>query len=347
MALLLKKAWHGYVYLFEEAVDQQTKSWPLVTKPYQGITLLALYLLFVLKWGPQWMQSRRPLNLDKAMIVYNAFQVMACLYLFVEALRLGWLRDYKWLCEPVDFSNSAKATEIKKIIYMFFMLKISDLLDTIFFVLRKKNNQVSFLHVYHHAGMVMIAWATITYLPGGHGTLVGVINCFVHVVMYSYYLLTVAMPSIRNMVWIKKFVTQIQLVQFLWCAIHFALIVFKSDCEYPRWSSAVILPQNLFMLVLFSDFYYKTYIKKPKNNPYGKVQSNGAKNGSINQDKINDEISKINNEKDRVNEVRKRISNNDSNYNNSKFDANDNVCKKDKNENASANGKTKTNGHHK
>ena len=31
-----------------------------------------------------------------------------------------------------------------------FYTKLVDLLDTIFFVLRKKSNQISFLHVYHH-----------------------------------------------------------------------------------------------------------------------------------------------------------------------------------------------------
>lgn len=37
------------------------------------------------------------------------------------------------------------------------------------------------------------------------------------------------------------------------------------DCAYPRWTVAVFLPQNLFILILFIDFYIKTYIKKPTN----------------------------------------------------------------------------------
>jgi hypothetical protein len=49
-------------------------------------------------------------------------------------------------------------------------------------------------------------------------------------------------------------------------------IVFKSDCDYPRWSAAVFLPQNLFMLILFLDFYYRSYIKK-------KPVANGLQNG--------------------------------------------------------------------
>lgn len=54
------------------------------------------------------------------------------------------------------------------------MVKILDLLETIFFVLRKKQNQVTFLHVYHHMGMVMGSWIATKYLAGGHVTFLGI-----------------------------------------------------------------------------------------------------------------------------------------------------------------------------
>ncbi|CAH2208140.1 jg169 [Pararge aegeria aegeria] len=104
----------------------------------------------------------------------------------------------------------------------------------------------------------------ILIFPGGHGSLVGVINSFVHCVMYSYYLLTVAYPAVKQSVTLKKFVTQIQILQFLLCTVHFSTICFKRDCDYPRWTAAVFLPQNMFMLVLFMDFYIKNYVRKPK-----------------------------------------------------------------------------------
>lgn len=53
------------------------------------------------------------------------------------------------------------------------MLKILDLLDTIFIILRKKQNQVSFLHVYHHGGMVLGGWIATKFIPGGHVTFTG------------------------------------------------------------------------------------------------------------------------------------------------------------------------------
>lgn len=47
---------------------------------------------------------------------------------------------------------------------------------------------------------------------GSHGTLLGIINAFVHVIMYSYYFLTSYRPELRNSLWWKKHITQIQLV---------------------------------------------------------------------------------------------------------------------------------------
>jgi hypothetical protein len=38
------------------------------------------------------------------------------------------------------------------------------------------------------------------------------VNSFVHVVMYSYYLLTSVWPEYRNNLWWKKYITQLQMV---------------------------------------------------------------------------------------------------------------------------------------
>lgn len=75
--------------------------------------------------------------------------------------------------------------------------------------MRKKEQHVSFLHVYHHGGMVAISWTAAKFLPGGHVVYVGIINCFVHAVMYSYYLVS---THYKSNLWFKKHITQLQLV---------------------------------------------------------------------------------------------------------------------------------------
>ncbi|GBP79564.1 Elongation of very long chain fatty acids protein 4 [Eumeta japonica] len=266
------------------AWHQRTKDWFLIASPVQGLTLLGVYLMFVLKWGPEWMKNRPPLNMDKFLIVYNALQVLACGFIFIRSILEAWGWRYRWICEPVDFSTSEHALLVASYVYYYFLLKVVDLLDTVFFVLRKKNNQISFLHVYHHTGMVLLTWGAVTYYPGGHGTFVGVINSFVHTVMYGYYLLTVVKPEYKNSFWWKKYITQLQIIQFLWLVIHFAVIVVKTDCAYPRWTAAIFLPQNLFMLILFLDFYIKAYIKKPKTEANLKnMKSNDSENSLNNR----------------------------------------------------------------
>lgn len=100
-----------------------------------------------------------------------------------------------------------------KLTYAYFLLKIFDLLDTVFFVLRKKNSHLSFLHCYHHFFMVLGSYIAMRWLPGGPPILLGCINTFVHVIVYFYYLLTAFNPELKNSIWWKKHITQIQLVK--------------------------------------------------------------------------------------------------------------------------------------
>lgn len=97
-------------------------------------------------------------------------------------------------------------------VWIYYMAKIIELLDTVFFVLRKKTSQVSFLHVYHHTLMPICAFIGVKYLAGGHGTLLGLINSFIHVLMYTYYMLS-AIPSMQKFLWWKKYLTLLQIVR--------------------------------------------------------------------------------------------------------------------------------------
>jgi hypothetical protein len=50
------------------------------------------------------------------------------------------------------------------------------------------------------------------FLAGGHFTLLGPINSFVHVVMYTYYFITATWPEYKRNLWWKKHLTEIQMV---------------------------------------------------------------------------------------------------------------------------------------
>ncbi|XP_046477984.1 very long chain fatty acid elongase AAEL008004 [Neodiprion pinetum] len=249
-----------YQRLFYEWADVRTKDWFLMGSPVPGASIMFGYLYFVLSWGPRHMEHRKPYQLKNVLILYNLFQVILSIWLFCEGLDAAWLTKYSWKCEPVDFSNSPEALRVARGVYIYFLAKISELLDTVFFVLRKKDRQISFLHMYHHTVMPLVAWGATKYYPGGHGTFIGIINTFVHIVMYTYYLLAAMLPQYQAYLWWKKYITTLQMGQFCIAFLH-SLQLLIYDCDYPKWSLMIILPNVTFFYLLFADFYNKAYDK--------------------------------------------------------------------------------------
>lgn len=110
-----------------------------------------------------------------------------------------------------------------------------------------------------------MAGGTYVYLKvlagGGQPLSLGIINSFVHVIMYGYYFLTHFKPELKQSIWWKKYITQIQMIQFAILITHHLLPMFY-ECAFPKYIALMIVFQNIFMLTLFGDFYYKAYIKK-------------------------------------------------------------------------------------
>lgn len=67
-------------------------------------------------------------------------------------------------------NNSAfLAFQIARALWWYYMSKLIELMDTVFFVLRKKDNQLTYLHVYHHSTMFFFWWIGIRWVAGGSG----------------------------------------------------------------------------------------------------------------------------------------------------------------------------------
>lgn len=186
----------------------------LLSNPFKPLIVIGAYLYFVLEMGPKLMKSRNPMKLDKIIKCYNLLQVMICSYITVKAYYHSFGQGYSIICEPVDFSTTNyHAVELTKMAHYYFLSKIVDLFDTVFFVLKKKQTHVTFLHVYHHGGMVMLSFLGNKYLAGGQSAFMGIINSFVHVIMYTYYFLTSIDNKFKQSSW-KKHITQLQMVSY-------------------------------------------------------------------------------------------------------------------------------------
>ncbi|XP_049536743.1 elongation of very long chain fatty acids protein AAEL008004-like [Anopheles darlingi] len=264
MAFLLSSVYDGYVKYLIDNADERVLRLPLLQSIWTVPTITVVYLFFVLNVGPKLMANRKPLEIRPLIITYNLAQVAANLVAFT--LGLKYLRDYNYsfVCQPVQQIENQQSRAELRLAYAYFLLKILDLADTVFFVLRKKQTHVSFLHVYHHAIMAVAASLIMRYLPGGHCFILGLLNTFVHTVMYFYFFLTIYRPQLtRGASW-KRYITVLQMAQFSYLVFHFLRpIILGIDCGYPRgmmWFAGI---QNVFMLMLFSDFYRRTYLRNP------------------------------------------------------------------------------------
>lgn len=281
--------WH---FLFYDLADPRTRDWFLISSPIPGASIIIGYLYFVLSWGPRYMEHRKPYKLKNTLVVYNFLQILVSTWLFWEGFTGALLNEsYNWKCEPVDFSYTPYALRIARGVYFYFLAKLTELLDTVFFVLRKKEKQITFLHMYHHTVMPMISWGASKYYPGGHGIFIGIINSFVHIIMYTYYLLAALLPLhlSQRYLWWKKYITTLQMTQFGLAFLHNFQLLFY-DCDYPKISLVFVLPNAVLFYFLFSDFYNNAYSSKKESDCATPSIQNSARANGVAEKVSNDEI---------------------------------------------------------
>ncbi|XP_066548655.1 elongation of very long chain fatty acids protein 1a isoform X2 [Amia ocellicauda] len=289
---------------FLTKTDSRVKPYPLMQTPVHMTLILLTYVFFVLYLGPRIMANRKPFQLKWAMIVYNFSMVALCSFIVYEFMMSGWATTYTWRCDACDYSNSPQALRMVRVAWLFYFSKFIELLDTVFFVLRKKHSQITFLHIFHHSVMPWTWWWGVTIAPGGMGSFHALVNSVVHVIMYFYYGLAAAGPRFRKYLWWKKYMTAIQLVQFVLISIHASQYYFMDKCDYqiPLFIHLIWM-YGTFFFVLFSHFWYQAYVKgnrlpkvMEKQNGTEPVVANGKhmengvahqeKNGSVLQGKM-------------------------------------------------------------
>jgi elongation of very long chain fatty acids protein 4 len=237
-------------------------SYPLMGSPFPTMFIIIAFLLFVLYVGPKIMDKRKPLNIKNIMIFYNIYQVFFSAILIIVGFSSSGIRDFALRLGCVGENRNE---EVLRVLYhlgwWFYFNKIVELLDTVFFVLRKKQTHVSFLHVFHHCDAVIFTWCFLKYSSDEQGLVVGFFNSIVHVVMYFYYLLAVMGPKFKRFLGWKRFVTMLQILQFVIIIFYFA-IMFLRECQIHYIVVACLVINTVVFLVLFLKFYYRTYIHR-------------------------------------------------------------------------------------
>ncbi|KAM7345017.1 very long chain fatty acid elongase 1 [Cochliomyia hominivorax] len=223
------------------------------------IGIIAAYLLFVYKIGPAIMKNRSPYRLKTLMNIYNVIQVVCCLYLINGIWRLtSWdLFNFK-ICRCYE-PNTPERKTFEHLTYFTFWLKVVELLDTIIFVLRKKDNQITYLHVFHHSSTITLGYVLLKYYRGIGAFYPIYLNSWVHVIMYSYYFCAnnFSAEVMKKFIMIKKSITIIQMIQF--CFILLQAASMWINCQIPL---AIIIYYCFVVSVIFYgfyDFYKKAY----------------------------------------------------------------------------------------
>lgn len=196
--------------------------------------------------------------LKETMVVYNGGQVLLngwMVYRFIDALVN---RGHPFIGDYYNVNSGAAFG-----VWIHYMDKYLEFFDTFFMVLRGRMDQVSFLHVYHHISITWAWWVAIRNWPGGDSYFGALLNSWVHVMMYSYYALSLLKFPCP---W-KRYITQAQLLQFTTVVVYTlcsAAIMYKKDMAIPK--RAICFYVQTFEMVslfyLFSLFYSKSYKKK-------------------------------------------------------------------------------------
>lgn len=244
--------------------DERLRGWPFMDSPVPILSVFVLYLMMV-RQGPKMMEQRKPFQVQGAMVLYNLAVMALSVYITFEKLISAVQSSYSLMCQPVDYSDDPRALRMLNACYWYFISKIIELLDTFFFIVRKKERQITFLHVYHHAIMLLHTWWFVKFVPGGQTFVLGFLNSFVHIWMYAYYGLAAMGPHMQKYLWWKKYLTKLQLLQFVLTSSHALYNVCFGDCGFPRLFSLSSVIQSAIFFSLFMNFYLQAY-KKSKNS---------------------------------------------------------------------------------
>jgi len=250
-------------------------SWEAVITAVTGY----LILIFVLH---RWMKERQPFKLGFIVPLHNFFLSGISLVILVGVL---WNLRYVWQVteEPLmefvcDHKRRIATGPQTFFLYLFFLTKFYELLDTVIIVLKKR--PIIFLHVYHHCITVVLVFIMLTNEVAVQW-IASVANVSVHIPMYYYY----AISAMGRTVWWKKYITLMQIIQFVMDmsanVIGFIYYYGGQDCSGALWSwwfGQIIL---FTFLILFLNFWRHTYTKKDIPVDEAK-KSNGVSNGVSN-----------------------------------------------------------------
>jgi hypothetical protein len=210
-------------------------------------------------------------GLKYPMLFYNFIQIV------LSSLMVIGMLPY-FLQFPNFFNiNGLFSADIEFWVLVHFLAKFLDMFDTVFIVLRKKDKQFSFLHVYHHT-TIGIIWGFLLHYGAGNGAAYwgAWINSLVHALMYSHYFFS----SLGFDNPLKTYLTKFQMFQFALCILQ-AIIVTVVPNNFPRSLAALQMVYHPTLLYLFYDYLQGEIAAKKKAAKLAASPSSTGKEKSV------------------------------------------------------------------
>jgi len=203
-----------------------------------GLPILWVFLVYALA---NYMTTRKAFEVRRFMQVYNLAQILLCGYMVWGMMSCIGIPNIFGI-------NTGFDVGAEWFVFVHYLSKYMDWMDTLWIILKKNRQQLSFLHVYHHATISMV-WGYLLMSGVGNGTIrYGAwINSLTHVIMYSHYLWTSF--GLKNP--LKRYITLWQISQFYSCLAHALVTRFieKSLCWEYAWLQ---ICYQLTMVYLFT-----------------------------------------------------------------------------------------------
>ena len=148
-----------YQKYWDKNCDPRTVNfWLMSGGPWKLLIISLMYVLIIVV-GIWFMRNRKPFEIRLPMLVYNcALVVINAYFLYKSFWWTNYGKDLFNFQFPSIQDRSSRAMTTINLYYYYLLSKFVDYFDTFFFILRKKNNQISALHVYHHISVPMVGW---------------------------------------------------------------------------------------------------------------------------------------------------------------------------------------------
>lgn len=251
-----------------ESPSPITADLPLVASPTPLVTSMLAYLVIVCTSvayqtafpkkavsDPAWLRS-----LVKA---HNLVLIVLSAYMCGSASYNAWALGYNFWGQGYDPQEVSMGITV----YIFYVSKLYEFMDTFIMLLKGKINQVSFLHVYHHATISAYWWIIAYVAPGGDPWYCVMLNSLVHVLMYTYYLVAAALgkdeQKKRKYLWWGRYLTMFQMSQFVSMMAQSVYCYYFSP--YPRSITAGLFWYMITLLALFGNFFMRKHGGKGKS----------------------------------------------------------------------------------